>query len=210
VDRSRESKPLPDDDCERLGHTFVSAILKLLARQLALKCTGQADDSRGVRQATLAQGTMSHCQCCGLLMGEAATFCPTCGAVVGSRDDIQPVGPTARRAHGLRRWALAGAVLALLAVAGVATYAAVLPRRAALQPIAPPLHRLSQSGHLRAGMTPAQVGAALGTAGSAYVASGLASTAPQFYVYVQNSDGQSLRLFFQNGVFSQGVEGGQP
>jgi hypothetical protein len=57
-------------------------------------------------------------------------------------------------------------------------------------------------------MTPARVAAVLQTTGRAYAASGLASSAPQFYVYVQNGDGESAQLFFQNGLLSEKVEGG--
>jgi hypothetical protein len=140
-------------------------------------------------------------------VGEAATFCAICGAAIPQaerQDDDLPLS----RPRDIRRWAIIGAAVALLAVAGVATDASFASRRAALTPAAPPLYRLTQFSHLQAGMTPARVAATLGTSGSAFAAAGAAASAPQFYVYLQNTEGQSLQLYFQNGVFSQGVPRG--
>lgn len=151
---------------------------------------------------------MPRCQHCGLLIGETAAFCPTCGAVGAQRDDPQRIGPPSRRARHTRRWLLGGAVVALLSVAGLVTHVSFSSGRTALRPAAPQVCRLTDSAHLRAGMTAARVAAVLGTTGSVYSPAGLPASAPQFYVYLQDQDGQSLQLLFQSGVFSQGVKGG--
>jgi len=153
------------------------------------------------------QASMSRCQRCGLLVGEAATFCSTCGAAI-PRAEPHNVALPLPHARDARRWVIAGTVIALLSVVGLATHASLTSRRAALKPAAPPAYRLGQYSHLQAGMTPARVAAALGTNGSAYAAAGPAGSAPQFYVYLQNADGQSVQLFFQNGLLSEEVTGG--
>jgi hypothetical protein len=140
-------------------------------------------------------------------VGDSATFCATCGAAI-QRAERQDAQLPTRRPRDTVRWAIVATVVALLSVAGFTIRASLASGHPALKPAAPPLYRLNQSGHLQAGMTPAQVAAMLGTPGSAYSSAGSAGSAPQFYIYLQNADGQSVQLYFQNGRLSQEVPGG--
>jgi hypothetical protein len=149
---------------------------------------------------------MARCQSCGLLIGGAATFCPTCGALAAAPSASVLADPDPRTLRRIRRWALVSAAVVLVVVAAVAAYAAFSHGSAPLKPIASPAsYRLAQFSQLRIGMSSAQVAGVLGTAGSATAAGGLAGSAPQFYLYLQNGDGQSLQLLFQNGLLSQKV-----
>lgn len=150
---------------------------------------------------------MARCQRCGLLVGETATFCATCGAAIPRVEPQEDALPW-RHPRDMRRWAIVATVVALLSVTGFTIHASFASGHPALKPAAPPLYRLSQSSHLQAGMTPARVAATLGTTGSAYSSAGSAGSAPQFYIYLQNGDGQSVQLYFQNGRLSQEVPGG--
>ena len=154
---------------------------------------------------------MAQCRSCGLSLGETATFCATCGAPVSAEPRLQ-VGAqsTPRSSRPARRWVFAGVLAAGLIVAvGIGLFTAFAPHRqpAPISTGVTPTYSLSQFDRLMTGMTAGQVASVLKT-GDATAQNSLASTSPQFYDYYQNADGQSMQLFFQNGLLSQKVECG--
>ena len=155
---------------------------------------------------------MAQCQSCGLSLGETATYCATCGALVCVEPPRQAEAePTPRSSRSARRRGLAGVVAAGLIIAtGIGLFWAFNRHR---QPTPSPTrvtpsYSLSQFDRLRTGMTASQVVSILKTGDAAMARNSLASTSPQFYDYYQNADGQSMQLFFQNGLLSQKLECG--
>ena len=158
-----------------------------------------------------AEGAMARCQTCGLSLSETATFCATCGAPVRAESRLQlGAQPTPRSSPPARRWVFAGVLAAgLIVVVGIGLFTALASHRqpAPIPTGVTPTYSLSQFDRLRTGMTDSQVVSILKT-GDATAQNSLAITSPQFYDYYENADGQSMRLFFQNGLLSQKVECG--
>lgn len=157
---------------------------------------------------------MAQCQSCGLSLGETATYCATCGALVRSAPrSLAEAEPTPRSSRSARRWGLAGVLAAGLIIAvAIGLFVPVNPHRqpAPSQTKVTPSYSASQFDRLRTGMTDVQAANILKTGDAAMAHNSLASTSPQFYDYYQNADGQSMQLFFQNGFLSQKVESGLP